>query len=100
MQPAARVRALQLFVVALPSIAHTAGLGDLSSHPSPAIALPVAGERYTDPVFGTTILRVTEELQRFVCVQKMFQTFAHEIVIFSQNNGRQSGISSPHVLTT
>ncbi len=39
----------------------TGGLTDLSSHAPPSITLPAAGGSYVDPVFGSKIIRVTDE---------------------------------------
>jgi hypothetical protein len=41
--------------------AKAAGITNLSSHAPPAINLPAAGGSYIDPVFGTKIIRVTDQ---------------------------------------
>src|SRR5688572_10612384 len=43
------------------------GITDHSSHPPPDITIPPAGGSYTDPVFGTTIIRVTDESDGDLC---------------------------------
>ncbi len=60
------MRRLVVALLAWPSLG--VGLRDHSSHPPPAVSLPVAGETYTDPVFGTRILRVTDERDGQRCV--------------------------------
>ncbi|MBI5479310.1 MAG: hypothetical protein HY906_10665, partial [Deltaproteobacteria bacterium] len=44
------------------------GLTDYSSHAPPPVALPAAGGSYVDPVFGTTIIRVTDERDGTMCI--------------------------------
>jgi hypothetical protein len=51
---------LALTVLNLPLVAHAAGITDYSSHKPPSITYPSAGGSYTDPVFGTKIIRVTD----------------------------------------
>lgn len=44
------------------------GLRDYSSHSPPQVHYPPAGGSYVDPVFGTTILRITDERDGTECV--------------------------------
>jgi hypothetical protein len=59
-----RIICIALAVAATPFIAATRsdaqGLRDKSSRPPPSLTLPAARGSYTDPVFGTKIIRVTD----------------------------------------
>jgi hypothetical protein len=56
-------------VIALPTLALAlVGISDYSTHAPPDIELPPAGSWYTDPVFGTRILRVTDSRDGTACV--------------------------------
>jgi uncharacterized protein (TIGR03382 family) len=54
--------------MACASRALAAGITDESAHAPPPIALPAAGGAYIDPVFGTRVLRVTDERHGRRCV--------------------------------
>jgi hypothetical protein len=46
----------------------TIGIRDLTSHAPPAIVYPPAGGTYKDPIFGTSVTRVTDETMGKHCV--------------------------------
>lgn len=52
---------------AAPGLASAVGLRDTSPHAPPEIEVPPAGETYTDPIFGTRILRVTDQRDGRLC---------------------------------
>src|SRR5262244_867779 len=55
------MRFLLATALALPAAAASAaGITDYSSHKQPSLTLPAAGGSYTDPVFGTKVIRVTD----------------------------------------
>ncbi len=75
--PRPALAALTIAFVACSTARHTVihgerhfggGLNDTASHPPPPITLPAAGGAYVDPVFGTTIVRVTDETRGTHCV--------------------------------
>ncbi len=53
-------RYLLILALSLPLLAHAAGITDYSSHKPTAVTFPAAGGSYTDPVFGTKVIRVTD----------------------------------------
>jgi hypothetical protein len=62
------VTIVSLLSAASPLRAAAAGLTDLSSHAPPSVARPAAGASYVDPVFGTTITRITDASLGTLCV--------------------------------
>jgi hypothetical protein len=57
---------LLVFLASTPAPA--AGLTDYSTHVPPSLSLPPAGGSYVAPVFGTTVLRVTDRQDGTICV--------------------------------
>jgi len=69
-----------LVTLCTPLLADAQGITDYSSHKPGNVTMPKAGGRYTDPVFGTRVIRVTDAGVGSICTHaySYWPAFNHE----------------------